>query len=67
MARNLLGIELALDHDLGGDAGVVGAGHEYGVVAQHAVVAHQAIHDGLVEGMAHVQGARDVGGGNWMT
>jgi hypothetical protein len=29
-------------------------------VAQHAVVAGQAIHDGLVESMAHVQGAGDV-------
>ncbi len=60
VARNLLGVELSFNHDLRGDAGVVGAGDENGVVAQHAVVADQAIHDGLVERMAHVQRARHV-------
>ena len=56
-----LGVELSFNDDLRGDAGVVGAGNEHGVVARHAVVAHQAVHDGLVEGMAHVQCARHVG------
>ncbi|KAG1435026.1 hypothetical protein G6F55_014425 [Rhizopus delemar] len=30
------------------------------VVAAHAVVAHQRVHQGLLEGMAHVQGAGHV-------
>ena len=60
MARNLLRVQLALHDDLRGDARVVGAGNPGRVVAQHAVVAGQAIHDGLVERMAHVQGAGDV-------
>ena len=61
VARDLLRIELALDHDLRGDAGVVGARNPQRVVAAHAVVARQAIHDGLVERMAHVQRAGDIG------
>jgi hypothetical protein len=60
VARDLLGVELAFDHDLGGDAGVVGARDPGRVEATHAVVAGQAIHHGLVEGVAHVQGARHV-------
>jgi hypothetical protein len=31
------------------------------VVARHAVVAREAVHDGLVERMAHVQGAGHIG------
>src|SRR5690606_9537527 len=61
VARYLLGVELAFDDDLGGDARVVGAGDEDRVVALHAVVAHQAVHDGLVERMPHVQGAGYIG------
>ena len=60
VARDVLGIELAFNHDLRGDAGVVGAWNKYGVVAAHAVIANQAVHDGLVEGVAHVQRAGDV-------
>jgi len=54
-------LQLALHHDLCGDAGVVGAGDPQGVVALHAVVARQRVHDGLVEGVAHVQGAGHIG------
>jgi len=61
VAGNLLGVELSFNHDLRGDAGVVGAGDEHGVVARHAAVAHQPVHDGLVEGVAHVERARHVG------
>jgi hypothetical protein len=50
----------AFDDDLGGDAGVVGARLPQRVVAAHAVVARQRIHDRLVEAVAHVQGAGDV-------
>ena len=53
--------ELALDHDLRGNARVVGAGHPQRVLAQHAVVARERVHDGLVERVAHVQRARHVG------
>ncbi len=61
VAGNLLGIQLSFNNDLGGDAGVVGAGDEYGVVARHAAVAHQPVHDGLVERVAHVERARHIG------
>ncbi len=54
-------LQLALHHDLRGDAGVVGARHPQRVVALHAVVARQAVHDGLVERVAHVQRAGHVG------
>ena len=50
-----------LDHVLRGDAGVVGAHQPAGVLAQHAVVARQHVLDGVVERVAHVQHARDVG------
>jgi hypothetical protein len=61
LARQALVLQLALHHDLRGDARVVGARHPQRVVAAHAVVARQRVHDGLVERMAHVQRARDVG------
>ena len=53
--------ELALDHDLRGNAGVVGAGHPQRVFAQHAVVARERVHDGLIKSVAHVQRARHIG------
>src|SRR5581483_6443186 len=56
----LLEFELALDHDLRSDAGVVGADHPVGVVAAHAVIANERVHQRLLEGVAHVQGAGDV-------
>src|SRR3954471_20763134 len=40
---------------------MVGAHHPVGVEAAHAVVAHERIHQRLLEGVAHVQGAGDVG------
>ncbi len=61
VAAHALFLQLALHHDLRGDAGVVGARHPQRVVAPHAVVARQAVHDGLVERMAHVQRAGHVG------
>ena len=61
VARLALLLQLALDDDLRGDAGVVGAGHPVGVVAAHAVVADQRVHQRLLEGVAHVQRAGDVG------
>ena len=61
MAADFLVSQLALHHDLGGNAGMVGAGNPGGVKPLHAVVACQAVHDGLVERVAHVQGASHVG------
>jgi hypothetical protein len=55
------GLQLALHHDLRGNACVISARNPCGVEAGHAVVAGQAVHDGLVERVAHVQGARYVG------
>ena len=61
VARLALGGQLALDDDLRGDAGVVAAHHPVGVLAQHPVVADERVHQGLLERMAHVQRAGDVG------
>jgi len=61
VAADALGVELALDDDLGGDAGVVGARLPQRVVAAHAVVARERVHDRLVEAVPHVQRAGDVG------
>ncbi|VTR65993.1 conserved hypothetical protein [Desulfosarcina cetonica] len=59
-----LGGQFFLHHVLGGDAGMVGAGHPQDTVAlQAAVTAHDVLH-GVVQGMAHVQDAGDVGWGN---
>ena len=56
-----LGVELLLDHGLRGDAGVVGPGHPQRVEAVHALVAHQHVLDRVVQRVAHVQPAGDVG------
>ena len=61
VAADALLLQLALHHDLRGNAGVVGAGHPGGIEAPHAVVAREAVHDGLVERMAHVQRAGHIG------
>ncbi len=53
-------IELTFDHNLRGDAGMIGARNPRSIETAHAVIPGQAIHDGLVECMAHVQGAGDV-------
>ena len=53
--------QLALDHHLGGDAGVVGAGLPQHVLAAHALEAAQDVLQRVVERMAHVQRAGDVG------
>ena len=48
-------------HGLGGDAGVVGAGDPQGVEALHAAPADEEILQRVVESVAEVQGAGDVG------
>ena len=62
-AGRAFGGELTLDHHLGGDAGMVGAGDPDGQVAEHAVPASEDVHLSLVEHMAHMQAAGDVGRG----
>ena len=59
-ARLAFELEIALHDHLRGDAGVVGAGLPQRVVAEHAVVAGQRIHDGVLEGVSHMQRAGDV-------
>ena len=54
--------QLLLHLDLGGDAGVVRAGHPQRLVALHPLVADQDVLEGGVHGVAHVELARDVGG-----
>ena len=46
---------------MGGDAGVVGAWLPQCVIAAHAVIAGESIHDGVIKGMTHVQCAGDIG------
>ena len=53
--------QLALDHHLGGDAGVVGAGLPQHVAAAHALEAAQDVLQRVVERVPHVQRAGDVG------
>ena len=61
VARAALLQQGALHHVLRGDAGVVGAGQPQGVVARHAPPADERVLERVVEGVAHVQDARDVG------
>jgi hypothetical protein len=52
--------QLALDHHLGGDAGVVGAGLPEHVAAAHPLEAAEHVLEGVVEGVADVKRAGDV-------
>ena len=49
--------QLAFDHHLRGDTGVVRAWLPQGIVAFHPMVADQRVHDGVLEGVTHVQAA----------
>src|SRR5882757_2839493 len=61
-ASRLLALhELALDHHLGRDAGMVGAGLPEHVAAAHALETGEHILERVVQRMAHMQGAGDVG------
>ena len=57
----LLGCDLALDDHLGRDAGMVGSCLPEGVLAAHPVIADEDVHNGLLEGMAHVEDTGYVG------
>ena len=56
-----LAAQLLLHLDLGGDAGVVGAGQPEGGVALHPLVADQGVLDGLVESVPQMELPRHVG------
>ena len=49
------------DLDLGGDTGMVGTGLPEGVISLHPLIADQDILEGVVQGVAHVELAGDVG------
>ena len=54
------GVQLPFDHHLRRDASVIGAGLPQGVETTHTPIANQSVHDGVLERMAHVQGAGHV-------
>jgi hypothetical protein len=58
--REALLRQLALDHHLRGDAGMIAARLPQSGATAHSVEADQGILDGVVERVAHVQAAGDV-------
>ena len=60
LAGRALGRQLPLHHDLGGDAGVVGARQPEGVEPVHPLPAHEDVLERVVQRVADVQGAGDV-------
>ena len=60
-ALDALGQEALLDDGLGGDAGVVGAGHPQRRIAPHPVEPDQHVLQRVVERMPQMQGSGDVG------
>ena len=60
VAANTFSSKLAFDHHLCGDARVVSSRLPQGVAPLHAAEADQAVHDRVVEAVAHVQAAGDV-------
>ncbi len=53
--------QLPLHYHLGGDAGMVRADLPEGVFPLHAVIARQGIHESVLKGVSHMQGAGHVG------
>ncbi len=60
-ALDALAVEVAFDHHLGGDAGMVGSDHPQGVLAAHPLATGEDVLQRVVERMADVQRAGDVG------
>ena len=58
---NALFTQLPFHDHLGRDTGVIHAGLPQSGMAAHAVVARQDVHDRILERVAHVQAARDIG------
>ncbi len=65
MAVQTFRVELPLDHVLGGNPGVVGSRHPEDIVPFQPPVAGQDILEGVVQCVAHMQGAGDVGWRNY--
>ncbi len=61
-AIDALFAQLALDHVLGRDAGVVGSDHPERRLAEHPVEAHEDILEGILETVAHMEDPRHVRG-----
>ena len=61
-----LGVQLALHHHLGGDAGVVGARLPEGALALHAVVADQRVHHRVLKAWPMCRLPVTLGGGIMM-
>ena len=61
MAVSALCFQLTLDNHLGGDTGMVGTHLPQSVVAGHAVIADQGVHNGFLEAMSHMQATRHIG------
>ncbi len=61
LAARAFGEEMALHHELGGDAGMIGTGEPEGVVALHPAPAGQQVLQGGLQGVADVELAGDVG------
>jgi hypothetical protein len=55
LAREALGLELSLDHDLRRDARVVGAGQPERLEALHPLPPRKDVHQRVLEGVAHVE------------
>ena len=55
------GGQFALYHHLRGDTGVVGAHLPQGIFAFHAVVAGQGVHNAMLQCVANMQAAGDIG------
>jgi hypothetical protein len=60
-ANVTLSSQLAFDHHLGGDAGVIRTGQPESRLAPHALEPDQHILQGVVQGVADVQRARHIG------
>ena len=52
--------QLAFDHHLGGDTGMISSNLPQGVGTLHALIADQQVHDGVLKRMAHVQVTGDI-------
>ena len=60
-ARCSLRFELIFDDDLGRDSGVIGSDLPQGIVALHAVIADQHVHQRVLKCVPHVQRSGYVG------
>src|SRR5215210_4191307 len=60
-ALDALGLEIALDHHLRGDPGVVGADYPKRILAEHPLAPGQDVLQRIVERVTDVQRSGDVG------